>query len=171
MKEYKENPACEELVINGCLARFDGQSMAELDMVDLFLEAIEAKGLSFGGHLQAYDDEKGLPMTGNEYQKAALRTANKTDPESLVLNGVMGLNGEAGECIDMMKKHIFQGHPLDKDHMAKELGDCLWYVAITAEGLGYGLDEIMRMNVDKLMARYPEGFSTEKSLNRKAGDV
>lgn len=110
-------------------------------------------------------------MTGNEYQKAALRTASMTDSESLLLNGVMGLCGEAGECIDMVKKHLFQGHPLDKEHLAKEISDCMWYVAIAAEGIGYDLDTIFQMNVDKLMARYPNGFEAERSLHREAGDV
>jgi NTP pyrophosphatase (non-canonical NTP hydrolase) len=129
-------------------------------------------------------------MTGNEYQKAALRTASGMNTQSrqewadllvttgiwdekklLLLNGVLGLAGEGGECDDMVKKHLFQGHPLDKEHMAKELGDVAWYLAIAAQGIGYDLDTIFQMNVDKLMARYPDGFDPEKSLNRKAGDV
>ena len=110
-------------------------------------------------------------MTGNEYQKAALRTASMTDSESLLLNGVLGLCGEGGECCDMVKKQLFQGHPLDKGHMAKELGDVAWYLAIAAQGIGYGLDDIFQMNVDKLMARYPDGFDPERSMNRKAGDI
>lgn len=110
-------------------------------------------------------------MTGNEYQKAALRTANMKDSESLLLNGVMGLCGEAGECIDMVKKHLFQGHPLDNEHLAKEISDCCWYIAVAAEGLGYDLDTIFQMNVDKLWARYPDGFDAERSMHRKEGDV
>ena len=110
-------------------------------------------------------------MTGNEYQKAALRTASVTDGESLLLNGVLGLSGEGGECSDMVKKHLFQCHPLDKAHMAKELGDVAWYLAIAAAGIGYDLDTIFQMNVDKLMARYPDGFDPERSLNRKVGDI
>ena len=110
-------------------------------------------------------------MTGNEYQKAALRTASMTDSESLLLNGVLGLCGESGECCDMVKKHLFQGHPLDKQHMAKELGDVAWYLAIAAQGIGYDLDTIFQMNVDKLMARYPNGFDPKRSLIREAGDI
>ena len=52
-------------------------------------------------------------MTGHEYQVLCLRTAGATQPEDLVVNGVMGLNGEAGECIDIVKKHMFQKHELD----------------------------------------------------------
>ena len=113
-------------------------------------------------------------MTLNEYQTAAMRTASGTSTasdENLILNGAMGLNGESGEIIDMLKKNMFQGHELDKEHLAKECGDVLWYCAILAKGLGYTLDEIGEMNKSKLEARYPDGFEVEKSLNRKEGDV
>ena len=105
-------------------------------------------------------------MTGLEYQKCAMRTANHLDRDKLLLNGVLGLNGESGEVADHLKKHLFQGHDLDIDHIAYELGDALWYIAIAAEGIGKTLDEIMEMNVHKLMLRYPEGFSVERSRNR-----
>lgn len=63
-------------------------------------------------------------MTPNEYQKEALRTASGMSKEyPRILNGLMGLNGEAGECIDILKKHLYQGHAFDSEHMAKELGD------------------------------------------------
>lgn len=113
-------------------------------------------------------------MTFNEYQKEAMRTASGVSVSSndnLLLNGVMGLNGEAGECIDIVKKHIFQGHELDKNHIAKELSDCLWYIAVAAEGIGHKLDDIAEMNVEKLRKRYPDGFSTERSVNREKGDI
>lgn len=113
-------------------------------------------------------------MTLNEYQKTAMRTASGVTAaceDNLLLNGVMGLNGEAGECIDMVKKMLFQGHELDNEHMAKELGDCLWYLAVAAEGIGYDLDSVAQMNIDKLMKRYPDGFDSEKSKNRKKEDI
>ena len=106
-------------------------------------------------------------MTGNEYQKLALRTAGDDDAEYLLENGVMGLNGEAGECIDIVKKWRFQGHPLDARKLMDELGDVLWYVAITASGLSHGLDEIMQHNIDKLRKRYPDGFDVERSVYRQ----
>ena len=113
-------------------------------------------------------------MTLNEYQREAMRTASgmsKQCNDNLLLNGAMGLNGEAGEVIDILKKHMFQGHELDKEHIAKELGDCLWYIAVSAEGAGYTLDEIAEMNKEKLRSRCPEGFEIEKSTNRKSGDI
>lgn len=106
-------------------------------------------------------------MTGNEYQRLALRTASGIEQYDLTLNGVMGLNGEAGECIDIVKKHLFQGHPLDTDKLVDELGDVLWYVAITADGIGVPLEDIMQHNIDKLRKRYPEGFDAERSIHRE----
>ena len=113
-------------------------------------------------------------MTLNQYQTEAMRTASGiavADNENLILNGAMGLNGEAGEVIDMLKKYMFQGHNLDIEHIAKELGDCLWYIAVCAKGAGYTLDEIAEMNVSKLHKRYPDGFEVEKSLHRAEGDI
>lgn len=102
-------------------------------------------------------------MTGTEFQLAALRTAGD---KNLLLNGVMGLNGEAGECIDLVKKHLFQGHELDCDALLDELGDVLWYAAITCESIGITLDDVMAHNVDKLCKRYPDGFDVRRSVHR-----
>lgn len=114
-------------------------------------------------------------MTINEYQALALRTESRitTDPVPYirVLEGLMGLNGEAGEAIDLMKKVLFQGHEFDREHMAKELGDIAWYLAVSADAIGYDLESILQMNVDKLRTRYPDGFSTEQSLHRSANDI
>ena len=112
-------------------------------------------------------------MTINEYQTAALRTA-QTDKFLAIdrlLNSALGLCGESGEVADIVKKHRFQGHVLDIDHVAKELGDIAWYLAIGAYAIGYDLETILQMNVDKLKARYPDGFSTDRSLHRAENDV
>lgn len=106
-------------------------------------------------------------MTINEYQKLAMVTLNpELDKKDVLINGVMGLCGESGEAIDIVKKHLAQGHELDKEKLAKELGDVAWYLAETATAIGYDLDDIFQMNIDKLKERYPEGFSVEKSVNR-----
>ena len=108
-----------------------------------------------------------MSLTINQYQQGALRTMKPIDNKmDQLLNGVMGLNGEAGECIDLMKKFKFQGHELDKDKLAKELGDVAWYLAISADALGMKLEDILQMNLDKLYARYPEGFDAERSIHR-----
>jgi NTP pyrophosphatase (non-canonical NTP hydrolase) len=111
-------------------------------------------------------------MTPNEYQVEALRTAagmSRVFP--MELNGVLGLAGESGECVDLMKKHLFQGHELDKAHLAKELGDVAWYLAVTAHAIGYKLETILQMNVDKLRKRYPDGFDPYRSQHRETGDI
>ena len=111
-------------------------------------------------------------MSPNEYQVEALRTASGMNQSlPIELNGVMGLAGESGECVDLMKKHLFQGHALDKEHLAKELGDVSWYLAVTAAAIGYDLETIFRMNVEKLRKRYPDGFDANRSRHRVAGDV
>ena len=112
-------------------------------------------------------------MTINEYQTAALRTAqtDKLTASELLLNSALGLCGESGEVADLVKKHRFQGHDLDIDHVAKELGDISWYLAVGAYAIGYDLEKILQMNVDKLKARYPDGFSTDRSLHRDKNDV
>lgn len=106
-------------------------------------------------------------MTINEYQQLAMRTLNpELDKKDVLINGVMGLCGESGEAIDIVKKWLAQGHGLDKDKIAKELGDIAWYLAETAWALEIPLEEILQANIDKLAKRYPEGFSSERSLHR-----
>jgi len=104
-----------------------------------------------------------------DYQKRALKTLSGsiTSSQGELTNAVLGLTGEAGECADLLKKHLYHGHALDTWKMARELGDVLWYIALAAYSMGYGLDEIMTLNLDKLAARYPQGFTTEASLNRE----
>lgn len=120
-----------------------------------------------------------------EYQLEAMKTmrtnivlvhhkgeeSNPSGMDGKIVNGVMGLNGEAGECVDIVKKTLFQGHEFDAQHLMKEAGDCLWYLAAIASGLGVTLEEIAQMNIDKLRARYKDGFTVEESVNRKNGDI
>ena len=107
-------------------------------------------------------------MTINEYQQLAMTTLNpELSPKDVLINGVMGLCGESGEAIDLVKKHLAQGHELDKERLAKELGDIAWYLAETAMAIGYPLEDILQMNIDKLKKRYPEGFAVERSVKRE----
>ena len=106
-------------------------------------------------------------MTVNEYQKLAMTTLNpELNKKDVLINGVMGLCGEAGEAIDIVKKHLAQGHDLNRDALIKELGDIAWYLAETATALDVSLEEVFAGNIEKLRRRYPEGFDTEHSLNR-----
>ena len=106
-------------------------------------------------------------MTGNEYQKLAMTTLNPAlSKQETLINGVMGLCGESGEVIDLVKKHLHQGHPLDKEKLIKELGDIAWYLAEVAYVLDTDLDTVLEQNIAKIKARYPAGFDTEKSFHR-----
>ena len=126
-------------------------------------------GLQYCEHLkQAMKDN----LTANDYQRMAMRTASgmnysMINGNGLLVNGVMGLNGEAGECIDIVKKMIFQGHELDREKLIEELGDVAWYLAVCCEGVGTTLEEVMLHNVEKLKKRYPDGFDKSRSINRE----
>lgn len=111
-------------------------------------------------------------MQINEYQQLAMRTSNRVlSPTEHLLNGVLGIAGEGGEVADLVKKHLYQGHPLNTQHIAKELGDICWYIAEAVTAIGFDLEHIMSMNIDKLKARYPEGFDSERSQHREKGDI
>ena len=100
-------------------------------------------------------------MTINEYQKEAMRSVNPeslNDPVKGLSNTALGLCGESGEVADMVKKHLHQGHELDKEHLAKG-----------ATIIGYELEDILQMNIDKLRKRYPDGFDSQKSQHREKG--
>ena len=106
-------------------------------------------------------------MTVNEYQALAMTTLNPAlDKKDVLINGVMGLCGESGEAIDIVKKWLAQGHDLDKEKLKKELGDIAWYLAETATALELSLEDIFEANIEKLRRRYPEGFDAQKSINR-----
>lgn len=133
-------------------------------------------------------------MQGAEYQTLAMRTNDKKSTDRLmnkindlkignrgedtpeielggVLNAALGLSGEVGELNDILKKWIFHEKQLDIDHAKKEAGDICWYLAMLCESFGWNFDEIMQINIDKLKARYPEGFDTYRANHRQAGDV
>ena len=107
-------------------------------------------------------------MTINEYQKLAMTTLNpQLDKKDILINGVMGLCGESGEAIDIVKKWLAQGHELNREKLAKELGDIAWYLAETAYALDLTLEEVMEANIQKLKKRYPEGFDSVRSIARE----
>lgn len=111
-------------------------------------------------------------MTPNEYQELAMRTVNpKLNKDEMLINSVMGLCGESGEAIDIVKKWFAHGHELDREHLKKELGDIAWYLAEASSALGFTLEEILEANIDKLRKRYPEGFETKKSVERDETDI
>ncbi|WCK56740.1 nucleoside triphosphate pyrophosphohydrolase family protein [Aneurinibacillus sp. Ricciae_BoGa-3] len=110
-------------------------------------------------------------MDFNKYQELAERTANKSEKDSdnfRFANFGMGISGEAGEVTDLLKKVVFHGHNLDREKLAKELGDVLWYLATIATTANLSLEMIAEKNIEKLKQRYPEGFSETRSINRQA---
>lgn len=111
-------------------------------------------------------------MFVNDYQKEAMTTLNPAlDKKDVLINSVMGLCGESGEAIDIVKKWLMQGHDLDKEHLIKELGDIAWYLAEAATALDVPLETVLQGNLDKLRQRFPNGFSTEASVHRKKDDI
>lgn len=93
------------------------------------------------------------------------------DKKDVLINGVMGLCGGSGEAIDIVKKWLMQGHELDKKHLVRELGDVAWYLAEAATALNVPLEAVFQGNLDKLRRRFPNGFDTGASVNRKEGDL
>lgn len=126
-------------------------------------------------------------MTGNEYQKLAMRTNDhlslyrlgkaiaNTDHVNIDFGGFvmasLGLSGEVGEFNDTMKKIIFHEAEFDEEHLKKELGDICWYVAMMCESFGWKLEDIFQINIDKLKKRYPEGFDIYRANHREEGDI
>ena len=132
-------------------------------------------------------------MTGNEYQKKAMRTNDKRASKRFskvihdtlnethdihrhtdifcLTEGVMGLAGEVGEFTELIKKWLFHSKTIDLNHAKKELGDVLWYVAMVADTMGWSLEEIMQTNIKKLENRYPIKFDTQLANNKKSDDI
>lgn len=117
-------------------------------------------------------------MDFKEYERLAMRTKDRMDgpskgDENDLLEGLMGLNGEAGEAIEILKKHKFQGHPYDffEERIVEELGDCLWYITEAAQALRIPLEVIALCNIDKLERRFPNGFTAKDSIERRDHDT
>ena len=110
-------------------------------------------------------------MRGNHYQELAARTIN---PElydyEMEMHALHGMAGEIGELHSLYQK-AFQKHEFDEEHAKKELGDLLWFIAEYCTSMNWNLDDIMELNINKLKARYPDGFEAEQSINRKKGDI
>jgi NTP pyrophosphatase (non-canonical NTP hydrolase) len=106
-------------------------------------------------------------MELNTYQELVTRSARQADTKELYSNFGLGIAGEAGEVADYIKKILYHGFDLEKDKLKKELGDVMWYVSMIAKTADMTLESVAIANIEKLQARYPEGFSTERSKNRK----
>lgn len=110
-------------------------------------------------------------MTFTEYQKLAARTINPNlTPIGQLHHGLYGLAGEVGEVHSLFQKE-YQGHPLDDEHLLKEIGDCLWMLAEICTAKEFSFEEAANLNIEKLKARFPDGFSTENSIHRADEDI
>lgn len=110
-------------------------------------------------------------MTFNEYQNAAARTINPLlTPREQEQHSLFGMSGEVGELHSIYQKG-FQGHLFDVEHVKKEVGDILWMLAEYCTANSWSMDDIAQMNIDKLKRRYPIGFESERSVDRKEDDI
>ena len=106
-----------------------------------------------------------------QYQELAARTINPAlIDEQLRDHALKGMVGEIGEINSIYQK-VYQGHEFDEEHVKKELGDLMWFIAEYCTGWRWNLDDICQMNIDKLLARFPNGFEVDKSLHRVKGDI
>ena len=107
----------------------------------------------------------------DEYQKDAARTImTPDDSDKMLTHGLLGLGSEVGEVLGIFQK-TYQGHKADPEHLIKEIGDVLWMVAEICTACGFSMSDVMKINIDKLWGRYPDGFDPDKSLHRKEGDI
>lgn len=106
-------------------------------------------------------------MNFRDYQMLSKRTMPKEKEELVKANYALGLAGESGEVVDLIKKYVFHGHVEDRFDVEKELGDVLHYLSGLATLYGLSLEEIATKNIIKLAKRYPNGFSQEASQNRE----
>lgn len=107
-------------------------------------------------------------MEIKEFQKLSRRTLNKElNQVEQLSNMIIGIMGESGEVADALKKHLFQYHPLDVEHLAEEMGDVMFYIVNLATLIGIEMEDVLEKNVRKLEKRYPNGFNSENSINRE----
>lgn len=110
-------------------------------------------------------------MLGNEYQELAARTINSAlTPKGQEHDALHGMVGEIGE-LHSLYQIVYPGHDFDDDHAKKELGDLLWFVSEYCTAKDWKLEDIMKMNINKLKARYPEAFDDWHSLHRAENDI
>jgi NTP pyrophosphatase (non-canonical NTP hydrolase) len=112
-----------------------------------------------------------MAMSLNEYQELAARTINKKlEPREVRDHALHLIAAECGEIHSVYQK-LYQGHPFKLDDLMKEAGDLLWGIAELCTYYGVTLEWVANMNIEKLKARYPDGFDAEKSLHGQEGDV
>ncbi len=107
-------------------------------------------------------------LTLSDYQQAVQRTCATTDEAETTKMALVGLSDELGEIAGPLKKYLWHGHTLNLSHLYDEIGDLMWYLATLCNAQGISLEEAIALNVEKLQKRYPDGFSSERSINRES---
>ena len=121
---------------------------------------------------QEMDTVKKMLFYGKNYRQTNAKTDAKSIQDCLteknirLLHSAIGLFTEAGELLQALSDHFFDGLELDSVNISEELGDCFWYLAIGSDALKTGFPAIMEQNIEKLRARYPEKFDSQKAINR-----
>lgn len=87
-----------------------------------------------------------------------------------VLEALTGMQSELGEISGPINKWLFQEQRLDTEHVAEELGDLMWYAMELCHAFGWNMSDILKKNLEKIDKRYPDGFSPERSRERKQHD-
>jgi NTP pyrophosphatase (non-canonical NTP hydrolase) len=161
----------------------DADSSSQIKQTQAYVDEFKQKLDELLGAWAKFKTEQ-FVLTSDAYQAGALRTESKRvnfitfgkdgtcstetyhhlNPR--LLHGILGLMTEVGELTDQLKKHIFYGAPLDEKNIFEELGDILWYVALTAAAIDHPLSEVMAANLRKLRVRFPECFTEQLALER-----
>jgi NTP pyrophosphatase (non-canonical NTP hydrolase) len=108
-------------------------------------------------------------MDLKQYQQEVARTCATSDSQETVKMALVGLQDELGEVAGPLKKWLWHGHAINLNHLEDEIGDVLWYLSTLCNAVGVSLDDALQGNVEKLRRRYPDGFSSERSINREEG--
>ena len=117
-----------------------------------------------------------MKITSENYVENVLKTESLITPEIIarlsdpttarLIHASMGMATEAGELIDMLKKYLFYGKPLDLVNASEEIGDQMWYSGLAIDILKTTIDDILTTNIAKLKIRYPEKFTSHHAINR-----
>ncbi|HEY0757068.1 MAG TPA: nucleoside triphosphate pyrophosphohydrolase family protein [Ktedonobacteraceae bacterium] len=107
-----------------------------------------------------------MDMGIEEYTREVYRTCDIQDQRELLTLSALGIAGEGGEIVDLVKKVLYHEHELDTSALREEVGDLLWYITLLCETAGFTLTDAMQANVEKLRQRYPRGFDPQRSRAR-----
>lgn len=130
-------------------------------------------GWERGQHFEKYgrmEEERRKNVYMDVYQESGKRFIPNITQEQAKYHALHGLSAEVGELHGIYQKS-FQGHEMSEEHLKKETGDILWFLAEYCTAMGWKLSDVARLNLDKLDKRYPNGFEVEKSLHRNQGDI